>query len=257
MKTSKRDFLRYAVAAPVVASISARASFARREEEFDTETNEFDWLSSSQQTGPHTLPPLDYNVNALEPHINAETMQLHHGAHHATYVRRLNEALANYPALQQLSPEELIRNMRRVPLTIRTAVRNNGGGHVNHTMFWKVMSPRGGGNPTGEIAREINRSFGSFDRFKEEFNRAGEGRFGSGWVWVVRSRGRGSQLRITTTANQDNPLMNGEYPVMGNDVWEHAYYLTYRNRRAEYLRAWWNVVNWEEINRRLEASRSF
>lgn len=255
MKTSKRNFLRYTIAAPVAGSIFAASAFARRKDFLDAETSELELLSSSSQqpTGPHTLPALDYSFSALEPHINAETMQLHHDAHHGTYVRRLNEALARYPRLQRSSPEELIENLPSVPASVRTAVRNNGGGHVNHSMFWKIMKPEGGGNPTGAIGREINRAFGSFDRFKEEFNRAGESRFGSGWVWLVRSRGRGGRLRIETTANQDNPLMTGEYPVLGNDVWEHAYYLTYRNRRAEYLRAWWNVVNWEEINRRLEA----
>ncbi len=248
MKTSKRKFLRYAIGAPVAAAVLARIGVARRDEDFGHPMIDAELSSvSSQQTGTHTLPPLGYSFDALEPHINAETMQIHHNAHHATYVRRLNEALANYPRLQRLSPEELIGSLASVPLTIRTAVRNNGGGHVNHSMFWRIMSPQGGGAPTGGIAREINRSFGSFDRFKEEFNRAGESRFGSGWVWLVRSRGRGARLRITTTANQDNPLMTGEYPVMGNDVWEHAYYLTYRNRRAEYLRAWWNVVNWDAV----------
>jgi len=198
-----------------------------------------------------TLPPLPYATNALEPHIDAQTMQLHHDRHHQTYVTNLNNAVRPYPRLQRMSPEDLVRNLRAVPVPVRETIRNNAGGHVNHTMFWRIMSPQGGGEPTGEIARVIRRTFGSFDAFKREFNDAGTNRFGSGWAWLVRAPG--NRFRIISTPNQDSPLMQGLFPVMGNDVWEHAYYLKYQNRRADYLNAWWNVVNWDEVNSRLQA----
>jgi superoxide dismutase, Fe-Mn family len=201
----------------------------------------------------HELPPLPYGYDALEPTIDQETMTLHHDKHHATYVNNLNTALEKYPDLQGKSAEELIKDLNSVPEDIRTAVRNNGGGHVNHTMFWEIMGPNGGGEPTGAIADAIRESFGSFEDFKKQFNDAGAKRFGSGWVWLVR--GNDGKLQITSTANQDNPMMEGQYPIMGNDVWEHAYYLTYRNRRPEYLSAWWNVVNWDAINQRFESGR--
>ena len=198
----------------------------------------------------HEVPPLPYDYSALEPYIDTQTMQLHHDKHHAAYVNNLNSALEKHPELQDRSVEELLSDLNSVPEDIRTAVRNNGGGHMNHTMFWQIMSPNGGGEPTGAIADAITQTFGSFDAFKQQFNDAGAKRFGSGWVWLVRS-GDG-QLQVTSTANQDNPVIEGQYPIMGNDVWEHAYYLKYQNRRPEYLNAWWNVVNWEEINRRFE-----
>ncbi len=201
----------------------------------------------------HELPPLPYGYDALEPTIDQETMTLHHDKHHGTYVNNLNAALEKYPELQSKSAEELISDLNSVPEDIRTAVRNNGGGHVNHTMFWEIMSPNGGGEPTGPIADAIRETFGSFEDFKKQFNDAGAKRFGSGWVWLVRTSD--GKLQITSTANQDNPLMEGQYPIMGNDVWEHAYYLTYRNRRAEYLEAWWNVVNWDAINQRFQSGR--
>jgi Fe-Mn family superoxide dismutase len=196
------------------------------------------------------LPPLPYDYSALEPHIDTQTMQIHHDKHHAAYVNNLNNALANHPELNSQSAEDLIRDLNSVPEDIRTAVRNNGGGHVNHTMFWQIMGPNGGGEPTGALADAINDSFGSFDAFKDQFQKAGVGRFGSGWVWLVR--GSDGKLQITSTANQDNPLSDGLYPILGNDVWEHAYYLKYQNRRPDYLAAWWNVVNWEEVSRRFE-----
>ncbi|MCT7966253.1 superoxide dismutase [Laspinema sp. D1] len=199
---------------------------------------------------PAELPPLPYPYNALEPHIDAQTMELHHDKHHASYVSNLNKALENNSNLQNQSVEALIRNLNQVPENIRTAVRNNGGGHVNHSMFWEIMSPNGGGEPTGAIAQAINDTFGSFETFKEQFNQAGTRQFGSGWVWLVRNAQ--GQLEITSTPNQDSPLMDGQYPIMGNDVWEHAYYLNYQNQRGEYLTNWWNVVNWEEVNRRFE-----
>jgi Fe-Mn family superoxide dismutase len=202
----------------------------------------------------HELPPLPYDYAALEPHIDAQTMQLHHDKHHATYVNNLNTALEKYPDLQSKSLEELIQDLNSVPEDIRTAVRNNGGGHVNHTMFWNIMGPNGGGQPTGAIAEAINQSFGSFDQFKQQFNDAGTKRFGSGWVWLVRSSD--GNLQITSTANQDNPLSEGQFPILGNDVWEHAYYLKYQNKRADYLQAWWNTINWEEVNRRFQQAGS-
>jgi Fe-Mn family superoxide dismutase len=196
----------------------------------------------------HTLPPLPYPHDALEPHIDKQTMEIHHGKHHQAYVTNLNAALEKHPELQSKSVEDLIRNISSVPDDIRTAVRNNGGGHANHSMFWQIMGPKAGGAPTGAIADALKTSFGSFDAFKEQFAKAGIGRFGSGWVWVIDS---GGKLTIESTPNQDNPLMDGKKPVFGLDVWEHAYYLKYQNRRADYIAAWWNVVNWAEINKRL------
>jgi superoxide dismutase, Fe-Mn family len=182
-------------------------------------------------------------------------MRLHHDNHHATYVKNLNEVVQSNPDLQNLSVEAMLRDLDSLPEAIRIPVRNNGGGHVNHTMFWQIMAPDAGGEPTGALADAINQTFGSFDEFKRQFNEAGANQFGSGWVWLVRSPE--GQLQITSTLNQDNPIMQGLYPVMGNDVWEHAYYLNYQNRRAEYLENWWNVVNWAEVDRRFtQASRS-
>ncbi len=202
----------------------------------------------------HELPPLPYDYSALEPHIDAQTMTLHHDKHHNTYVTNLNTALEKHPELQNKSAEELIQDLQSVPEDIRTAVRNNGGGHVNHTMFWNIMGPNGGGEPTGAIAEAISSTFGSFDDFKQKFNAAGAARFGSGWVWLVRDSSGG--LSITSTANQDNPLSEGQYPILGNDVWEHAYYLKYQNRRPEYLQAWWNTINWDEVNKRFQQADS-
>ena len=196
----------------------------------------------------HTLPPLPYPSNALEPHIDAQTMEIHHGKHHNAYVTNLNAALEKAPELADKSLEDLLRNLNSVPEAVRTAVRNNGGGHWNHTQFWQTMGPNGGGGPTGKLADAINAAFGDVEKFKEAFNAAGVARFGSGWVWLVND---GGKLAITSTPNQDNPLMDGKAPpILGNDVWEHAYYLKYQNRRPDYLKAWWNTVNWEEVGRR-------
>ena len=196
----------------------------------------------------HSLPPLPYAPDALEPHIDKQTMEIHHGKHHAAYVNNLNTALEKYPDLQSKSVEDLIRGLSTVPEAIRTAVRNNGGGHANHTMFWQIMAPGAGGAPTGAIADAINSAFGGFDKFKEELKKAAVGRFGSGWAWVVDN---GGKLAIESTPNQDSPLMEGKKAIFGLDVWEHAYYLKYQNRRPDYIDAWWNVVNWAEINKRL------
>jgi Fe-Mn family superoxide dismutase len=198
----------------------------------------------------HSLPPLPYPSDALEPHIDKQTMEIHHGKHHNAYVTNLNAALEKHPELQSKSAEDLIKGINAVPEDIRTAVRNNGGGHVNHSMFWLIMGPKAGGAPTGAIADALSSSFGSFDAFKEQFAKAGIGRFGSGWAWVID---QGGKLVIESTPNQDNPMMDGKKPVFGIDVWEHAYYLKYQNRRPDYITAWWNVVNWTEINKRLAA----
>ena len=198
------------------------------------------------------LPPLPYAYDALEPYIDAQTMQLHHDKHHATYVTNLNNALKG-TQYESLAVGDVIRRLNEIPENVRTAVRNNGGGHLNHSMFWQIMKPNGGGAPTGEIAGAIDSAFGSFDAFKTAFNDAGVKRFGSGWAWLVLD-GSG-KLQVTSTANQDNPTTDGLFAILGNDVWEHAYYLKYQNRRPEYLGAWWNVVNWDEVNKRFAEAR--
>ena len=196
-----------------------------------------------------SLPPLPYASDALEPHIDKQTMEIHHGKHHNAYVTNLNAALEKHPELQSKSVDDLLKNINTVPEDIRTAVRNNGGGHANHTMFWQIMGPNGGGAPTGAIADAINGAFGGFDKFKEEVKKAAVGRFGSGWAWVIDN---GGKLEVTSTPNQDNPLMDVKKAILGVDVWEHAYYLKYQNRRADYLAAFWNVVNWAEVNKLLK-----
>jgi Fe-Mn family superoxide dismutase len=204
----------------------------------------------------YELPPLPYPKDALEPFIDATTMEIHHDKHHAAYVTNVNKAIAGKPELEKKSPEELISNLDAVPADIRGPVRNNGGGHVNHTMFWKIIGAKAGGNPSGRLAEDINSAFGGFDAFKEKFEAAGLARFGSGWVWLVVN---GGKLEIVSTANQDNPIMGKAIagcegrPVLGCDVWEHAYYLKYQNRRADYLKAWWNVVNWAEASKAYDA----
>jgi superoxide dismutase, Fe-Mn family len=199
------------------------------------------------------LPPLPYDYSALEPYIDEQTMHLHHDKHHQAYVTNLNNALQGQSQFENLPIDELIRRINEVPESIRTAVRNNGGGHLNHSMFWQIMKPNGGGEPTGPLASAVTSTFGSFDNFKTQFNDAGVKRFGSGWAWLVMDRG--GALSVISTANQDSPLMDGMLPIMGNDVWEHAYYLKYQNRRPDYLAAWWNVVNWDEIARRYQQAR--
>jgi Fe-Mn family superoxide dismutase len=198
----------------------------------------------------HSLPPLPYGFDALEPSIDAQTMQIHHGKHHQAYVNNLNAAIEKAPELADKSIEDLISNLTAVPEAVRGAVRNNGGGHWNHSFFWTIMGPNAGGDPSGALAAAIDRAFGGFAKLKEQFNAAGVGRFGSGWAWLVRD---GNNLAITSTPNQDNPLMEGKKAgdvLLGVDVWEHAYYLKYQNRRPDYLNAWWNVVNWREVEKR-------
>lgn len=206
-------------------------------------------------SGPFTLPPLPYAYSALEPHIDATTMRLHHDRHHKIYVADLNKAIARHPELATQSPQQLLLELPQIPGDIRTSVKNTAGGHVNHSMFWQIMSPDGGGAPTGAIAEIINSNFGDFDAFKTQFERAGLKRFGSGWVWLVKTKE--GAFKIISTPNQGNPMLaehGGAFPIMGNDVWEHAYYLKYKNKRAAYLKAWWNVVNWDAVNARLASA---
>ncbi|EOD6223859.1 superoxide dismutase [Enterococcus hirae] len=200
----------------------------------------------------YTLPDLPYAFDALEPYIDEETMHLHHDKHHNAYVTNLNAAIEKHPELGEKTIEELLSDMDAVPTDIKTAVRNNGGGHANHSFFWKIMAPNAGGEPTGAIKEAIDEAFGDFATFKEEFKKAAAGRFGSGWAWLVMENGK---LAITSTANQDSPLMEGKTPILGLDVWEHAYYLKYKNVRPDYIEAFWNVVNWEEVNNRLSSAK--
>jgi Fe-Mn family superoxide dismutase len=248
MALTRRNFLVLLGVTTGAAAVGTFPSFA------DPFLQSFKGSKQSQSEDTFKLSPLPYDYNALEPHIDAATMQFHHDKHHAAYVKNLNEAVNKYPQLKSKSAEDLVRNLNRVPKDIRTIVRNNGGGHLNHTMFWESMSPNGGGEPRGAIAAAIRQNFGSFDAFKKEFNEAGSKRFGSGWAWLVRTKN--GKLQVTSTPNQDSPLMEGSIPILGNDVWEHAYYLKYQNRRADYLNAWWNVVNWNEVNKRFERVRA-
>ncbi len=201
--------------------------------------------SAAEQGEPFSLPPLPYPYDALEPHIDARTMQIHHTGHHAAYVRNLNAAVAKHPDLARKSVEELLADLNALPTDVRTAIRNNGGGHANHMLFWQIMSPKGGGEPRGELAKAIEKAFGSFARFQEQFVSAAMGVFGSGWAWLTVDRNR--QLRVEPTPNQDTPLSEGRTPILGIDVWEHAYYLKYQNRRAEYVKAFQNVIDWDRV----------
>ncbi len=203
---------------------------------------------------PFEVPALPYDYAALEPTIDEATMKLHHDKHHQAYVTNLNGAIEKDPSLAKYSPEDLLENLDKLPEASRKVVQNNGGGHVNHTMFWEIMKPNGGGDPFGNLAMQINEDFGDFDTFKKQFNEAGAKQFGSGWAWLVWKDGK---LAVISTANQDSPLSLGLYPIMGNDVWEHAYYLKYNNRRPDYLAAWWNVVNWEAISARFEKAQNY
>ena len=200
----------------------------------------------------HELPPLPYAFDALEPHIDARTMEIHHGKHHATYVSKLNDALKGNAGLEGKGLATLLADLGAVPENVRTAVRNNGGGHLNHSMFWKLMKKGGGGEPQGELGEAIRSTFGSFDEFKKKFTEAAINRFGSGWAWLSTKAGR---LELASSANQDNPVMEGGKPVMGLDVWEHAYYLLYQNRRPDYVNAWWNVVNWDQVQENFRTAR--
>jgi superoxide dismutase, Fe-Mn family len=202
---------------------------------------------------PFTLPALPYAPDALEPYIDKQTMEIHHGKHHQAYITNLNKALESAPELAGKTVEELLaNNLAIVPDAIKTAVRNNGGGHINHSMFWTILGPKAGGAPEGHLAAAINGAFGSFDTFKEKFGAAATTRFGSGWAWLLKT---GSGVEITSTANQDSPVMEGKHPVIGLDVWEHAYYLKYQNRRPEYITAWWSVVNWKEAEKRFNSGK--
>jgi superoxide dismutase, Fe-Mn family len=202
----------------------------------------------------HLLPPLPYEYAALEPHVDAHTLMLHHDMHHASYVAGLNRELEKFPELQERTAYWLLLNLDKVPEKIRTAVRNSAGGHVNHSLFWRAMAPRAGGAPTGLLADAIKREFGGLERFKARFEAAGVNLFGSGWVWLARAQQNGGGLQVCTTSGHDNPLVQGHFPILVNDVWEHAYYLKHENRRGDYLKGWWPVVNWEEAARRFERS---
>lgn len=204
--------------------------------------------------GPYELPPLPYSFNALDPVIDAQTMEIHHDKHHAGYVKNLNQLVQGKEDLARKTPEALMANLDAVPSDIRTKVRNNAGGHMNHTMFWDIMTPGGAKQPSGELAKAIEDAFGTLDEMKKKFNEAGTGQFGSGWAWLVVPKG-GGKLQITSTPNQDNPIMEGHKAILGNDVWEHAYYLKYQNKRGEYLNNWWNIVNWDKVAERYEKAK--
>ena len=210
-------------------------------------------LITTAAGGPFTLPPLPYAYDALEPHIDAQTMQIHHDKHHAAYIANLNKAVADFPDLGKKPVEDLLKDLNSVPEKIRTTVRNNGGGHYNHSIFWQMMKPGGGGEPTGDLAKAMDASFGSFTTFKDNFSKAALGQFGSGWAWLILD---GSAVKIEPTANQDSPLSSGKTPLLGVDVWEHAYYLKYQNKRADYITAWWNVVNWDFVADRYAKSKA-
>ncbi|SFI23583.1 superoxide dismutase, Fe-Mn family [Tindallia magadiensis] len=199
----------------------------------------------------HTLPNLEYQYDALEPHIDKETMEIHHTKHHQAYVTKLNQALENQEAFKEKELEALMASLEELPQEVYWAVRNNGGGHYNHRLFWKFLSPQGGGKPTGKLLEAIEKTFGSFEAFQESFNKAATTRFGSGWAWLILNKNK--ELEVTSTPNQDNPLMDGNDILLGLDVWEHAYYLKYQNKRPDYIHAWWNVVNWDYVSQRYES----
>lgn len=245
--TSRRSFL--AGAAAVVAAAWAVPVIGQT-----TTSSEAAKSGTTPEGGAFKLPPLPYAYDALEPHIDVQTMHIHHDKHHQGYVDKLNAAVAKESSLAGKSVEDLLRNIDSVPEAIRTDVRNNGGGHANHTMFWEIMTPGGAKEPTGELADAIKAAFTDFDGFKKAFEEAGAKRFGSGWAWLVKPKGQ-SKLEVISTANQDSPLLEGHEPIMGNDVWEHAYYLKYQNKRPDYLKAWWNVVNWDKVAERYAAAK--
>lgn len=200
----------------------------------------------------HTLPSLPYDYAALEPHIDARTMEIHHTKHHQAYIDKLNDALKKHPELEEKSAEELVADLEMIPEDIRVAVRNHGGGHLNHSFFWEILSPKGGGEPKGKLKEEMEKTFGNFEDFKKKFAEAAQARFGSGWAWLVSDMGN---LSLVSTANQDSPVTDGKTPILGLDVWEHAYYLKYQNKRPDYVTAFWNVVNWDEVSKRYEETK--
>jgi Fe-Mn family superoxide dismutase len=248
MTLKRRNFLFLLGASAGSVALDAYPFTSLMKPAWATELSQAGGTQPNPKTMAFELPPLPYSYKALEPYIDARTMQFHHDKHHATYVKNLNAALDKHPELKGKRVEALLSNLNSVPEDIRTTVRNNGGGHVNHTMFWQIMGPNGGGEPTGSIANAIKQTFGSFDSFKQEFNNTAANHFGSGWAWLVRTSD--GKLQIMDTFNQDSPFMKGYYPIMGNDLWEHAYYLKYQNRKADYFNAWWSVVNWNEVNKR-------
>jgi Fe-Mn family superoxide dismutase len=246
--------LRYDLEAELAANASCRAKTASKRMSRSGRS----WLTypmnDRRNTVAYELPPLPYDYAALEPHIDEATMKLHHDKHHQAYVTNLNGAVEKHTELGKKSPEELLKDLSSIPEDVRKVVQNNGGGHVNHTMFWQIMKPKGGGEPSGDIAQQIKADFGSFEDFKKQFNETTAKQFGSGWGWIIFV---GGKLKIVTTANQDNPISQGSYPILGNDVWEHAYYLKYQNKRPDYLAAWWNTVNWDEVNKRFATAKSY
>lgn len=201
----------------------------------------------------YSLPKLSYAYDALEPHIDARTMEIHYTKHHQTYVDKLNAAVEKYPDLQAMPVEELVKNIAKVPAEIKTAVQNHGGGHANHSLFWTILSPQSSGKPSGQLAAAIESTFGEFTKFSDEFNTAASNRFGSGWAWLVVNKE--GKLAVTSTANQDSPLMDGQTPILGLDVWEHAYYLKYQNKRPDYIKAFWNIINWTEVEKRFASAK--
>jgi superoxide dismutase, Fe-Mn family len=251
---SRRDFL--VTAASAGAFITAGSQFAQAQTAapMPAQTAPAEKIADGDRP-PFTLPPLPYAPTALEPHIDAKTMELHHGKHHKAYVDKLNAALAKHPELATTPLAQLLAGLQKLPEDIRSEIRNNGGGHANHSMFWEIMAPNAGGEPKGAVAEAINSAFGSFGGLKTRFNEMGAKQFGAGWVFVVMDRS-GRSLEIATRPNQDTPLLEGERVLFGNDLWEHAYYLKYNNRREEYLASWWNVVNWDAINKRYESIKS-
>jgi len=246
-RVNRRDFLAGTAAAMGVALAGSSLKSAMAAET-DAKTSETA-AAAPEAAGPFKLSPLPYAYDALEPHIDVQTMHIHHDKHHAAYVANLNKAVAGQAVLNGKSAEELLKNLSEVPEAVRTAIQNNAGGDVNHTMFWEIMTPGGAKQPTGSLADAINGAFGNVDNFKKAFEEAGAKRFGSGWAWLVQPKGA-KKLEIISTANQDSPLLQGHSPILGNDVWEHAYYLKYQNKRGDYLKAWWNVLNWDKVAER-------
>ena len=247
----KREFLRFGFFSMSALWLSFSYPFKAFTRQIDK--NPYTSINKGGNLMSHELPKLTYAYDALEPHIDAKTMEIHHSKHHQAYINKLNEALDKHPELKDKSIEDLLKDLNAIPEDIRTAVRNNGGGHANHTLFWTVMGPNGGGAPTGALSDDINSTFGSLEKLQEQFSAAGAGRFGSGWAWLIVDGG--GKLAVTSTPNQDNPVSDGHSPILGLDVWEHAYYLNYQNRRPDYIKAWWNVVNWSQVAENYAAAK--
>lgn len=247
----KREFLKFGFFSAAALWLPFSYPFKAFARQIDKNT--YTSINKGGNLMSHELPKLTYAYDALEPHIDAKTMEIHHSKHHQAYVNKLNDALDKHPELKAKSIEDLLKDLNAIPEDIRTAVRNNGGGHANHTLFWTVMGPNSGGAPTGALGDDINSTFGSLEKLQEQFSAAGAGRFGSGWAWLIVDGG--GKLAVTSTPNQDNPVSDGHTPILGLDVWEHAYYLNYQNRRPDYIKAWWNVVNWDQVGKNYSAAK--